>query len=310
LSSYAFWTACVQALLGSIMCFGVFISFRIIRFPDLTCDGTFPLGACITASLITIGINPFLVTLIAIFSGFISGWITGILNVKFKIPGIVASILVMTALYSVNLLITSNPVISIGKNKTIFTIMYDFFIKKISGSYFFVNNDIFYSIILLAIVIIIKLLLDYFLHTEYGIAMQSAGDKPKSAIAQAVNVDFLICVGIAIGNGLNALGGSLYAQIQKFADVNMGVGMIIVGLASVYIGEALEKKFYTEKNLFFATLAVIIGSFLYKFAIAIALEMGLSHDYFNLITAIIVTIALLIPSVKNDIHQVIKKGYS
>lgn len=307
MSGYAFWTAIWQGILAGILCLGVYVAFRVVRFPDLTCDGTYPLGACVTGVLILSNFNPFLATAIAVICGALAGATTGILNTKLKIPAIVSSILVMTALYSVNLVMMGQPIISLRKRQTVFSRIETFIAENSHILDRYHIKLVIYPALLLISVFVLKKLLDWFLSSEFGLAFRQAGDNPKGAPINGINVQTMVLLGLALANGFIALAGSLFAQMQHFADVNLGIGMIIVGLASVFIGEAIEKRFTKAKGLSTATACVIIGSLIYKFAIAVAYEIGLSTDYFNLLTSIIVVIALLIPAVRKDLLVVVRR---
>ena len=308
MSAFAFWTAIWQGLLISILCLGVYTAFKIVRFPDLSCDGTFPLGASVAGVLIISGVNPFLATFLALMSGAVAGCITAALNVKFKIPAIVSSILVMTGLYSINMIMMKKPVLSLSKEKTVFSGVEQLLNSNNSIIHKLQLKNLIYPFIFFCIVILIKKLLDWFLNTELGLSLRVTGDNAKMARIMAINTKKMVIIGLAISNGLIALSGALFAQIQKFSDVNLGFGMIIVGLASVFIGEAIENSTKKIKKVLNTTSMVILGSILYKLAIALSYEVGLSTDYFNLVTALIVTIALLIPSVRSDMFAIIRSN--
>ena len=307
MSGFAFWTAIWQGLSAGILCIGVFIAFRIVRFPDLSCDGTYPLGACVAGVLLLSGFNPFLATVVAMMCGVLAGCITGLLNTKLRIPAIVASILVMTALYSVNLVILKKPIISLSKVSSVFTgpekLISDY--KMFFDKYHITN--IVYPIIFLIVIFIVWRIIVWFLNTEIGLALRASGDNPKMAESMGIDTEKMIWMGLGLANGLIALSGALFAQMQKFADVNLGIGMIIVGLASVFIGEAFENRLFRGSKIAGAITAVILGSLVYKFSIAWAYEIGLSTDYFNLLTSIIVAVALLVPSVRGEILSVVKR---
>jgi putative ABC transport system permease protein len=200
------------------------------------------------------------------------------------------------------------PIISLSKDETVFGQVEDFLASKSTFLDQFHLKNLIYPLIFLIVILLIKKLLDWFLSTEVGLALRVTGDNPKMARIMAVNTGKMILVGLGIANGLVAFSGALFAQIQKFADVNLGIGMIIVGLASVFIGEALENSIGRSSKLINATTAVILGSVIYKLAIALAYEVGLSPDYFNLITAVIVTVALSIPSIRADMLSIIRSN--
>jgi len=307
MSSYAFWTAIWQGLLSAIMALGVYVSFRVIRFPDLTCDGTYPLGAAVASVLILQGINPYTATIAALLAGSSAGMLTGILNTRFRIPAIVSSILVMTGLYSVNLLIMQKPILSLSKEDTVFAPIYSL---QSDGPVFMSGFDISLLLIpvcFLAVIVLLKLLLDWLLSTNFGVSLRIAGSNPRLASSLSINPNMMTLTGLAIGNGLIALSGALFAQAQRFSDVNLGFGMVVVGLASVFIAEGIETQFSNKATIPIATALVVIGSVIYKLAVAMAYEAGLKAEYFNLLTSGIVFLSLLIPSIRREIGQLIRR---
>lgn len=293
-----------NALALSLIALGIYISFRILKFPDLTCDGSFPLGAAITAILITSGWNPIVVMILSLLAGATAGFVSAYLNVKFKIPGVVSSIVVMTSLYSINLTLLNRATLSIYNMETMFDPLV-VFIKKhnivILKDY---PTEFSVTIILTFIIAIIFIAVAYFLNSYSGLSMQIAGDGKKHAIIKGINSNFWICIGIGLANALISLGGSVYAQYQKFADINMGFGMLITGLASVFIGQAIEKFFIKKKNIYISVLFVFIGTLINRYILSIVLIMGISNDLVNLITSIIVTAALLVPSVQSGVKVI------
>ncbi len=307
MSSYAFWTAIWQGLLSAIMAIGVFVSFRVIRFPDLTCDGTYPLGAAVVSVLILQGINPYVATMVALFAGCSAGMLTGVLNTRFKIPAIVSSILVMTGLYSINLLIMQKPILSLRKEDTIFAPIYSL---QSDGPVSMAGFDVSLLLIpacFLAIIGLLKFLLDWLLSTNFGVALRITGSNPRLASSFSINPNMMTLTGLAIGNGLIALSGALFAQAQRFSDVNLGFGMVVIGLASVFIAEGIETQFFNKAAIPIATALVVIGSIIYKLAVAMAYEAGLRAEYFNLLTSGIVFLSLLIPSIRREIGQLIRR---
>jgi len=293
MSFYAFLGALEQGLVFAIMTLGVYLTFRVLDFPDLSVDGTFPLGAAVSAALIVKGVNPFVSVIIATFAGAIAGGITALLNTKLKILHLLAGILTMIALYSINLRIMGQPNIALLGYDTIFTPFENFFN---------VERYILTPIIFAIILIIITAILIWFLHTDIGLAMRATGDNPKMVKAYGASTDRMVLFGVALSNALVALSGALVAQSQGSADVNMGIGTIVAGLASVILGEAIIE----DRTVVRAVIAVILGSILYRFAIAIALSFKIgsfqmSPSDLNLITAIIVTIALVFPGIRKKI---------
>ena len=292
MSLIAFLGAIELGLLYGLVAFGVYLSFRILKFPDLTVDGSFPLGAAVSASLIVAGVNPFSATLLAFIAGALAGALTAFLSVRLKILNLLSSILVMIALYSINLRIMGRPNIALLNDVTIFT-------------YFendFLSNIYLYPILFFIIILVFFVALKLFLTSQIGLAMRAAGQNEKMSSAQGVNVGIMVILGLALSNALVALSGSLMAQSQGIADITSGVGVIVIGLASVIGGESL----LTPRNIFRALLACIIGSILYRFAIVVALNadfLGFNAQDLNLITAILVTVAIVIPNFKTKIKS-------
>lgn len=292
MSLIAFLGAIELGLLYGLVAFGVYLSFRILKFPDLTVDGSFPLGAAVSASLIVAGVNPFSATLLAFIAGALAGALTAFLSVRLKILNLLSSILVMIALYSINLRIMGRPNVALLNDVTIFT-------------YFendFLSNIYLYPILFFIIILVFFVALKLFLTSQIGLAMRAAGQNEKMSSAQGVNVGIMVILGLALSNALVALSGSLMAQSQGIADITSGVGVIVIGLASVIGGESL----LTPRNIFRALLACVIGSILYRFAIVVALNadfLGFNAQDLNLITAILVTVAIVIPNFKTKIKS-------
>ena len=287
MSSIALLGSIEIGLLYALVALGVYISFRILRFPDLTVDGSFPLGAAVSASLIVAGVDPFLATLLAFVAGAFAGALTAFLSVKLNILNLLASILVMVALYSINLRIMGRPNIALLQDVTIFTYLENDWL----------SNIYLYPLIFLVIIAISFFALRYFLSSQIGLAIRASGQNGKMADAQGINTKTMTIVGLALSNALVALAGSLLAQSQGIADVNLGIGVIVIGLASVIGGESLLSPSTIAKAL----LACILGSILYRFAITLALNadfLGFQAQDLNLITAVLVTIAILIPQAK------------
>ena len=281
-----------QGLAYGLMALGIYLTFRVLDFPDLTVDGSFPLGAAITSRLIIGGMNPILATSISLLVGAGAGLITGILNTKLKITGLLAGILTMTALYSINLRVMGRPNLALLRQPTILSMVTDLGIPRPYAPLFVFG----------IIVLLIKLIVDYFLHTEIGMAIRATGDNPQMISSLGVNTDLMVILGLAIANSLTALSGAMVAQHQGFADAGMGIGMIIIGLASVIIGESIVRT----RKIFLTTLGVIIGSILYRLAVSVALRIGFTPTDLKLITAILVIIALSAPDFK--LTKLIKKS--
>lgn len=276
-----------QGLMYALMVLGVYLSFRILNYADLTVDGSFTLGAATVAALITSGSNPWLANGLAFIAGCLAGVFTGILHTKFKITTLLSGILTMTALYSINLRIMGKANISLLRMRTIFS---DF------TSLPFLEE---YGVLLLSLltVVIIGFLVYIFLQTEFGLALRATGDNELMIRSLGVNTQLMKITGLALSNGMVALAGSYVAQNQLFADISMGIGMIIIGLASVIIGEVL----IGTSSLVRTIIAVLCGAVIYRFIIAIVLQLGLEATDLKLVTALIVICALISPGIKKKI---------
>lgn len=279
-------------LIFALVALGVYISFRLLRFPDLTVDGSFPLGGAVCAVLIATGYNPWLATLAATAAGAVAGMVTGWLNVKLKIMDLLASILMMIALYSVNLRIMGGPNVPLINDPTIFNML-----QPES-----MDDYVFRPLLLLVIVIAAKLALDWFFATQRGLAIRATGSNARMARAQGVNTGSMILLGMAVSNGLVGLAGAMFVQTQGGSDISMGIGTIVIGLAAVIVGESI----LPSRKIIWATLAVVIGAIVYRFFIAAALNsdfIGLKAQDLNLVTAVLVTIALVIPQLKRKLSR-------
>lgn len=293
ISSY--WISTLeQGLIFGIMVLGVYITYKILDFPDLSVDGTFPLGAAVTALCLTNGLDPFLSMLLATLAGGVAGYITGFLHVKLKITNLLSGIIVMTGLYSINLKIMGKPNTSFFNVKSIFSLgipeikMFDYNMTPL--------------LIIIAVTVIVKVCLDLYLSTKAGFILRATGDNPQLVTSLGVDIGKTKMLGVAISNGLVALSGSLYAQYQSYSDVGMGVGIVVIGLASIIIGEAIFKRI----GFFKATFAALVGAIIYRYCIAIALKAGLPADDLKLVTSLIVIILLGV----NNRSDVIKKALS
>lgn len=275
-------------LIFALVALGVYISFRLLRFPDLTVDGSFPLGGAVCAVFIAGGSNPWLATLAATVAGAAAGLITGWLNVRLKIMDLLASILMMIGLYSVNLRIMGGPNVPLINDPTLFTIL------QPAGMPDYVARPL----ILLVIVAICTLALNWFFATERGLAIRATGSNARMCRAQGVNTGAMILLGIALSNALVGLAGALFVQTQGGSDISMGIGTIVIGLAAVIVGESI----LPSRRVVYATLAVVLGAIVYRFFIALALNsdfIGLKAQDLNLVTAVLVTIALIIPQIRH-----------
>lgn len=293
-----------SGLIYAIMALGVYLSFRVLDFPDLTVDGSFVTGAAIAAIAIMNGIPPVIATILGAIAGFIAGCMTGILHTKGKINALLSGILMMIALYSINLRIMKQPNISLRNEPTLWKQLRSFFeplgidsflngvLKSLGLTHFPATWIIVFAMII--IILIIKLLTDFYLKTEVGLALRATGDNQRMIRSFSGNTDLLIIFGIGLSNGLVALSGALLAQHQGFADVGMGIGLIIIGLASVIIGEAL----FGVKTIVRSTFAVIGGAIIYRIVVTLALRVDfLETGDMKLITAVLVIIALIAPKV-------------
>jgi len=276
-----------QGLMYAVMVVGVYLTFRVLNYADLSVDGSFTLGAAIAATLIVSGYNPWLATGAAFAGGVLAGIFTGVLHTKFKITPLLSGILTMTALYSINLRVMGKANISLLNTRTIFT---DFTKLPFLASYSVM-------VLSLATVIIIGFFVYRFLLTEVGLALRATGDNELMIQSQGVNIEIMKIMGLAISNGLVAFAGSYVAQNQQFADAGMGIGMIIAGLASVIIGEVLIGTSSIGRTV----MAVIFGGVMYRVIIALVLQLGLKPTDLKMVTAFIVIIALVSPGIKNKV---------
>ncbi len=271
-----------------------FCRFRVLSFPDLTVDGSFPLGAAVVASAIVAGIDPYLATLLAILAGALAGLVTALLNVRFRILHLLASILTMIALFSINLRIMGRPNIALLGEPTVLTPFQGLGVR-----------DMLLTPALVGVaLVIVMVLLTRFLASDYGLAMRATGANPRMARAQGIATGRAICVGMALSNALVALAGALFAQTNGFADITIGTGTIVVGLAAVIIGETL----LPARRIGVVVVAAVLGSILYRLAIALALNahvLGLQASDLNLVTAALVGLALILPGARNPLRALL-----
>jgi putative ABC transport system permease protein len=290
-----FYGALELGLIYSIVSVGVYLTFRVIDFPDLTVDGSFPLGASTSAILVLQNYDPYISIFIAFLAGGAAGLVTGLLNVRGKIMELLAGILTMSALYSINLRIMKQPNLAILDKNTIFQ------------SHEFAHHQDNYSIYLLfAIVIIFISVITYILDSEVGLAMRSSGINTKCSQAQGVNVGRMKIIGLIISNGSVACAGAIFAQKLGFADISMGSGTIIIGLASIIIGE----KLFKSKIMIWVMVNCVFGSVIYRLFITFALNsevLGLEASDLNLVTSIIVAMAMIGPVLNNKLKEIRKK---
>lgn len=287
LSEIALYGAIETGLIYGLVAFGIYISFRVLDFPDLTVDGSFPLGAAVAAMLIIAGWNPWIATGAAVLAGMAAGAVTAFLNVKLNILNLLASILTMIALYSINLRIMGRPNVALLGDETVLTPWYD-----LPLAYHQVPVLLFVFVVLVSLVLLWR-----FMKSETGLAMRATGANARMARAQGIATGGMIILGVALSNGLVGLAGALFAQSQGAADVTMGVGVIVIGLASLIGGEAV----ITPNTVIKALIACVAGAIIYRLAIAFALNadfLGLQSQDLNLITAVLVTLAIVLPGAR------------
>jgi putative ABC transport system permease protein len=294
MSWYTFVGALEQGFIFGLMSLGVYLTFRVLDFPDLSVDGTLPLGAAVSAAIIVSGGDPYVSVGAAFLAGAAAGAFTGVISTKLRILHLLAGILTMIGLYSINIRIMGAPNLTLLDKATVF----DTFRGLGLPSY------VVPMICALIMVVLVKIALDLFLHTRFGLALRAVGDNPDMAPSQGIDTHMAIIIGVALSNGLVSLSGALLAQSQGSADVGMGVGTIIAGLAAVIIGEA----FIGEQSLFRSTIGVILGSVIYRLAIAAALSfrfgsLSLTPSDLNLITAILVIVALTFPTFRQRLKS-------
>ncbi|AIJ54737.1 hypothetical protein C086_01915 [Brucella abortus F6/05-3] len=288
MSQIAFWGAVELGLVFAFVAIGVYLAFRVLDFPDLTVDGSFPLGAAVTGVLILAGYNPWLAAAIAMVAGAAAGLVTATLNVRFRILNLLASILTMIALFSVNLRVMGRPNIALINQDTMLTPFFGHGIPE-----YYVRPLFLFVLVAITVFVVWR-----YLESDMGLAMRATGANPRMARAQGVRTDRQIYLGMAISNALVALGGSLFAQTNGFADVTSGVGTIVVGLAAVIIGETLLRSRYILVIL----IGCVAGSIIYRIAIQLALSngdiVGLQASDLNIATALLVTFALILPRLR------------
>ncbi len=291
--------ALTLGLILAILALGVYISFRIFNIPDITAEGSITLGGVVAAVLIISGMHPLAATLAAVVAGAIAGAGTGLMATKFKIQPLLAGILAMTALYSINLRLMGRSNLPLVNEETLATYA-ERFGSMIFGGRSVVEvfgwevgmRDLAMLIASFVLVVLVCLMLYWFFRTQLGTAMRASGDNPQMMTALGVSVETVTIVGLAMSNGLIALSGALLAQYQGFADVQMGIGIIVLGLASVIIGEALVGS----RSLGLLICGVIMGAVLFRLLVAVALRWGLNPSDLKLITAVFVFLALVAPT--------------
>ncbi len=283
------WGAVLLGLFYGLMVLGVFLTFRLLNYADLSVDGSFPLGAAVTSSLIVSGANPFLATAAAPVAGALAGITTGVLHTKFNITPLLSGILTSIGLYSINLRIMGRPNIPLLRQPSIFDLFTNMgFSAKASQ-----------TMAAVLVILLMILILYLFLNTELGKALCGTGDNEIMMRSLGVNTDLIKIMGLAISNALVSLSGAMIAQYQGFADISMGIGIIIIGLASVILGEVV----LGVRSMLGRLCAVVVGSILYRLAIAAALRLKfIEHTDLRLFTAILVTLALIAPTIAKKLR--------
>ncbi len=272
-----------EGFIYGIMAIGVYITYKVLDFPDLTVDGSFPLGMCLTGLLVSLGVDPWVSCILSLLSGALAGSITGILHVKFHITNLLSGILVMTALWSMNLVITNDSaVLSFFNKPTIFN-------SGIGSSFTGVMED--YKVLIMTgvLVIIVKIIIDIYLKTKSGLLLRAAGSNPQFVTSLGRDSGKMKILGLAIGNGLTAMAGGVLGQQANSANINSGTGMVVMALASVIIGTTLFRKIKIMK----ATTAVVLGSVLYKTCLSLAMLIGLPNKFLKMLMAGIFAVVLI-----------------
>lgn len=282
-----------QGLLWGILGLGIFMTYRILNFPDMTAEGSFPLGGAVAVAAIVAGIHPILATGLAIIAGMLAGLTTGLLYTKGKIPVILSGILVMSALNSVMLFVMKRPNLSLLNQQNLLNLFQSLGLPK--------NFDVIFLGLIASGVIIAALY--FFFNTEFGQAYIATGDNETMARSLGISTDRMKIVGLVLSNGVIALGGALIAQSDGYADVNKGVGVIVIGLASIIIGEVL----YGELTFFERLIAIVVGSIIYQLLILLVIRLGFDTTYLKLFSAVILALCLFIPQLKEKFQ--LKTGF-
>lgn len=281
-----------QGMIYAVMALGMYITYKILDFPDMTVDGSFPLGASLSAVLISQGMNPYLTLLLSFAAGLVAGTITGLIHVKLKVRDILASIIMMTALYSVNLRIAGKANLPIYNCDNIYN-------NRVMDRIFAGVLAPYKNLIVIAvIVLLVKCVLDWYLKTKSGYLLKAVGDNETLVTSMGIDKGKIKILGLASANGLVSLGGSMFAQQQRFFDASMGVGTAVIGLASVIIGTAL----FGQISAFGFSISVILGSILYKGCVAAAIRIGLQSTDLKLVTAVLFLLILVLSS-RIEKHQ-------
>lgn len=293
--------AVAQGVLWGVMALGVYITFKILNFADMTVDGSFATGGCVCALLIVNGADPLLSVCVAFVAGALAGLVTGILHTKLKIPGILSGILMMLALYSINLHIlgkANQPLQRFPNNVTMMDKVNGFF--HLSETFRDNANALSSLIVGIIFCAVLIAVLYWFFGTEIGSAIRATGDNENMSRAQGINTDLTKIIALMISNGLVAVSGALVMQQQRYGDVGMGIGTIVIGLASIIIGEVV---FGQRFSFWYYLLSVLFGSVIYRVIIAFVLQLGMKTDDLKLLSAIVVAIALSVPVMKQKIEE-------
>lgn len=277
-----------QGLEWSVMAIGVFLTFRILDVADLSVEGTFPLGAAVAATSIAEGLGIIPGYLLAFLAGGVAGGVTGLLTTKLRIPALLSGILTMIGLYSVNLHVMGKANVGLLQDETVFTIVEKLAPVGVAGSALIVG---------FILAFIVASIIYWFFGTEIGTAVRATGFNPQMARAQGINTNAMVVLGLVVSNALVAVSGATVAQANGFADVGMGTGTIVIGLASVIIGEVL----FSPKSFKTSLVAVVLGSIVYRIVIALVLEMGMPPNDLKLFTAVLVAAALSLPLLKTKL---------
>lgn len=284
----------VEGLVYGIMVLGVFITFRILSFPDLTVDGSFPLGAAIMAIMLTRGSNPWLALMLALAGGILAGFVTALIHTKLKVPNLLAGILTMTMLWSINIRVLGNRAnLTLVRRSTILSDVVD----QLSP---YMNSQVATLIFFLVVALVVKVLLDLFFHTDLGLTLGAMGNNEQMVVNQGVNPEYMKLIGVGLSNGLVALSGAFVAQFQGFADVNLGQGIIVAGLASVMMGEFILRT----NKIAILTLRVLLGSILYRGLMYLGRYYGyyinLTPSDLRLITGLLIVVSLIVTQVRGE----------
>ncbi|HDY8196540.1 TPA: ABC transporter permease [Vibrio vulnificus] len=288
MSAFAFFGALEIGLLYGLVALGVYLTFRVLDFPDLSVDGSFPMGAAVAATAIVAGVNPWLATGMAILAGAMTGWVTAFLAVRCGILHLLASILTMIAAFSINIRIMGRPNLALLGEETILTPF------ESLGDPMFIRPLVVGILVLISSWLVVRLL-----NSDFGLGLRATGVNARMVRAQGGSTSFYTYFGLALSNGFVGFAGALFAQTNSFADVTSGVGTIVVGLAAVILGQTL----IPGRKIWVAVVAVIVGSVLYRLAVAFALSsgmFGLQASDLNLVTAVLVAIALIAPKLKGS----------